>query len=219
MRDQFSLWKDNQPPATLHPRLAQAGPANQAARLRDPELEAFGAEVRISREQWHGEHCSGAARHPDSLRAQGSSSTHFQKAAKEFHFRLVSNLGQCQQSVSEEPKSRAQSWTNYQHKQPHPGTWQRRAPCLGGLDVLNGTASTEPRAQHVSLSIFSPPPNRCECITPRVPHHQEPGEARQKSRKLGELQPLAPWPGPQQLAQAPAPADPLRCFFVAHPNP
>lgn len=92
--------------------MAQAGPANQAARLRDPELEAFGAEVRISREQRDGEHCSGAARRPDSLKAQGSSSTHFQKAAKEFHFRLVSNLGQCQLSVSEEPKSRAQSWTN-----------------------------------------------------------------------------------------------------------
>lgn len=43
----------------------------------------------------------------DSLRAQGSSSTRFQKAAKEFHFRIVSNLGQCQQAASEEPKSRA----------------------------------------------------------------------------------------------------------------
>lgn len=39
---------EGQPPATLNPRLAEAGPASQAARLSDPELEALGQKSGLA---------------------------------------------------------------------------------------------------------------------------------------------------------------------------
>lgn len=102
---------EGQPPATLNPRLAEAGPANQAARLSDPELEALGQKSGLAESSGTASTAPGPPATPtasgDSLQAQGRPSTSFQKAAKEFHFRIVRNPDQCQQSASEESKSRA----------------------------------------------------------------------------------------------------------------